>query len=165
MTKPPSTIRIDGDTAFIFLKEGFEAAIDLADIPLVADRRWRLLTSPKGHIYVCAGQSVSGNFVTLHRHLMQPPRDRYVDHEDGDGLNNRRGNLRIASGTENNANSITMRRNRLGYKGVHTKKGRFCAHIKIDGRTRHLGYFDTPEEASAAYLGAAKVAWGDFAKN
>lgn len=163
--KPPSPIRTDGDTAYIFLKEGFEAIIDVGDIPLVNDKRWRLLATRDGHCYACTGQSAHGTFIMLHRFLLQPPHTLKVDHEDGDGLNNRRKNIRTATGTQNNANSVVSRRNLLGVKGVsRTKNRRFRAVIQLNDKNVHLGCFLTSEEAADAYKVAARVQWGDYAK-
>lgn len=162
--KPPSPIRIEGDTAYIFLKDGFEAMIDVADIPLVQHKRWRLVSTKKGHGYVASGQTASGDFTTLHRFLLQPPRTLNVDHEDGDGLNNRRANIRTATGSQNNANSVVSRRNKLGVKGVSARHNKFRADIRSGDKHTYLGDYATIEEAAAAYKGAAKVLWGEFAK-
>jgi hypothetical protein len=159
-----SEIRIDGDAAFIFIKEGMEAAIDAADIPLVQGKRWRVAISKAGHPYVCTGQSPNGTFVMLHRLLLTPPRDRFVDHVDGNTLNNRRSNLRLATGRQNNANRVAARNNRLGVKGVVRECQRYKAEIWSNGQRHRLGSFATAEEASAAYFGAAKILFGEFAK-
>jgi len=165
--KPPSAIRVDGEIAYIFLREGCEAIIDAADIHLVAGRRWRLLTTKKRHKYACSGQSRDGTFTTLHRFLARPLDNLKVDHRDGDGLNNRRKNIRPATGTQNNANCSASRKNKLGVKGVAFLDGLengFVASIKINGKSKHLGRFKTAEEASGAYLSAAQEAWGEFAR-
>jgi hypothetical protein len=163
--KPPSPIRIDGDTAYIFLKKGFEAMIDVADIQLVRHRIWRLSINKKCNTYYAAsGQSVSGDFVTLHRFLLQPPRSLHVDHKDGNGLNNRRTNIRLATGTQNNANMAVSRRNKLGIKGVEARGSLYRATVCTKGKMIRLGLFQTPEEASAAYYSAAKMLWGEYAK-
>lgn len=86
-----------------------------------------------------------------------------LDHINLDKLDNRLSNLRIATPTENNAN--TRCRNALGLKGVTLHGcGKWQAAIKVDGKNHHLGLFSTPELAHAAYCGAAKVAFGKFAR-
>lgn len=78
-----------------------------------------------------------------------------VDHEDGDGLNNRWLNLRQATHAQNCSNARVRRDNALGLKGVSRRKGRYTARIQANGERRLLGYFKTPEEAHAAYCVAA----------
>ena len=91
-----------------------------------------------------------------------PPQQ--IDHIDGNGLNNRFDNLRLANGTQNKANSRARKNNKLGIKGVHKRGNRYGAEIRISGRKIYLGYFDTPEEASVAYAKAAREHFGEFAK-
>ncbi len=55
-------------------------------------------------------------------------------------------------------------RGQTGLRGVYVEHGRFRASIKIDGKAKYLGYFETPEEAAQAYDRAAREAFGDDAK-
>jgi hypothetical protein len=88
-----------------------------------------------------------------------------VDHRDMDGLNNRWGNLRSATKAQNAANTKILRTNTTGFKGVSlSKNGRYRATIKINDRQKWLGYFDTPEEAHAAYCRAALERSGQYAR-
>lgn len=89
-----------------------------------------------------------------------------VDHRNLDGLNNRWGNLREATGTQNLGNTRVNSKNTTGFKGVSflRRTGRYYAQIRIDHKSRHLGYFDTPEEAHAAYVAAAERYFGEFAR-
>lgn len=160
----PSTIRIDAEVgiAFVFLRDGFEAVIDIADLPLVEGKAWRLLTTPTGHAYAYR-RAPGATMLLMHRMLMHSVPGEMVDHVDGDGLNNRRSNLRNCSATQNQANRAADRRSRLGIKGVSPRNGRFRATITPKGKKIHLGYYATAEEAAAAYRGAARLLWGDFA--
>lgn len=91
---------------------------------------------------------------------------RLVDHEDRDGVNNRWENLRRATKSQNGANQCLSPRNKFGLKGVmrdkHGKK--WVAQIQVDGKSKHLGTFKTPEEAHAAYVAAAERHFGEFAR-
>lgn len=93
---------------------------------------------------------------------------RKVDHVDCDGTNNRWSNLRKTTGRLNMANTRMRSDNKTGFKGVCIKKGnrskKYVAQINDRGKTRVIGYFLTPEEASQAYLVAAKSAFGQFAR-
>ena len=100
----------------------------------------------------------------LHYHGEWPSRG--LDHKDTDGTNNRIDNLRCATQAQNVANSRLRRTSRTGLKGVswNTARQKFVAQIKANGQYRGLGYFDTPEEAHAAYVSAAKQMNGEFAR-
>lgn len=91
-----------------------------------------------------------------------------IDHKDGDALNNRRDNLRLATNKLNNAN--IGRKSYLGRvrhlpKGVYPNGvGKWQAKIKVNYKTICLGTYKSPEEASDAYERAAKHYFGEFAR-
>jgi hypothetical protein len=88
-----------------------------------------------------------------------------IDHRDHDGSNNRWNNLRLATQSQNIANAVRSRRNTSGFKGVHffKKTGRYQAYVgSVRNKRENLGYFDTAEEAFAAYCKRAKELYGDF---
>lgn len=89
-----------------------------------------------------------------------------IDHINGDRSDNRFVNLRIATNSQNAWNSRRRINNACGYKGVHYKKrlNKFVAQINVHGRVYHLGVFETPEGAHAAYCKAAKEHFGEFAR-
>ncbi len=75
-----------------------------------------------------------------------------IDHEDHDSLNDKIGNLRPATRLQNVANMRVLAGSASGKKGVvRTRGGRHCSEIKIDGRRKYLGTYDTAEEASEVY--------------
>jgi HNH endonuclease/AP2 domain len=75
-------------------------------------------------------------------------------------------NLRLASRSQNHANTRAKINNSTGFKGVVPFKetGRFRGAIKFHGKTIWLGAFDTPEEAHEAYRDAAEIVFGVFAR-
>lgn len=82
-----------------------------------------------------------------------------IDHIDGDRTNNRIANLRDVPARINFHNQPSLRRNNTsGFKGVSwsTQRKRFVAQISINRRPKFLGFFDNPEDASAAYWEAKK---------
>lgn len=89
-----------------------------------------------------------------------------VDHRDNDGLNNRIDNLRPCTPQQNRYNTKKSSRNSSGFKGVswHTGAARYRATIHADCKRIHLGYFDDPELAHAAYREAAARYHGEFAR-
>jgi hypothetical protein len=88
----------------------------------------------------------------------------YVDHIDGDRLNNRWSNLREANKSENCKNQGLSSRNKSGCKGVWWDKARekYQAYITADGKRHNLGRFDSLEEARSAYERAAATHHGEF---
>jgi hypothetical protein len=101
----------------------------------------------------------------LHRIIMQAPKGIQIDHVNNDGLDNRRANLRLATGSQNRGNIGLIRTNRSGYKGVFKegRGGKWRAAICHHGRIRRIGDFDDPREAAKAYDRAAIEQWGPFA--
>ena len=162
-------IRLLPDCAVVTLTRGYEAVIDLADVPLVAGRNWSALVS-KNRKAVYAVRVVTRNgkqtMLLLHRIISDAPAEMHVDHRDGDGLNNRRDNLRVCTQAENNRNQGIRSDNTCGFKGVSLDKriNRWKAEIETNGRRRFLGHHATPEAAHAAYLAAAAVEHGEFAR-
>lgn len=92
----------------------------------------------------------------------QPP--QFLDHRDGDAMNNRFANLRPATRRQNNRNKGKYANNTSGHKGVvyRPEQRKYCARIGYNGRKKHLGVFDTVDEAVAAYQSAAKALYGEF---
>lgn len=79
----------------------------------------------------------------------QIPDGMEIDHIDGNRSNNRIENLRLVTSRENSFNLQKFQ----GFS-FSREKGKFRATIRKDGRTKHLGYFDTPDEARGAYIAA-----------
>jgi hypothetical protein len=88
-----------------------------------------------------------------------------IDHRDLNGSNNKWSNLRTATHAQNNQNKKVQKNSRTKFKGVQKIiSGRWRAYISIGRKFRHIGMFDTPQEARRAYLKAAKRLYGDFAR-
>lgn len=90
--------------------------------------------------------------------------DAQIDHINGDRSDNRLCNLRRATHSQNMQNRRFQANNTTGFTGVVHHKGKFGASIKIKGKRTYLGYFDTAEEAGAAYLVASREHHGEFAR-
>lgn len=89
-----------------------------------------------------------------------------IDHIDGNPLNNKFSNLRLADQTHNMCNARTRLSSRSGLKGVSpNRRGTFTARVNYKKKCYNLGDFKTPEEAKAAYDSAAKILHGEFFKS
>ena len=165
--KPLRPIRVEGDVAYVPLTRGYEAVIDATDVPLVQDCNWVVTSPTRSTVYAWAffvdAEGVKSS-LRMHRLFLSPEDSEVIDHIDGNGLNNRRNNIRICSVTENNWNTKVSRANRSGYAGVHwdRRKGKWRASIGFKGKDIHLGRFKDPMKAHEAYLRALAEYRGSF---
>lgn len=90
---------------------------------------------------------------------------KYIDHIDGNSLNNKIENLREATQSQNLANSNFRKNNTSGFKGVVYRKDtkKWASQIMIDGKHKSLGCFTNKFDAYRAYVNGAKKYFGDFA--
>lgn len=165
MEKRNRSIRIEGNIAYVPLTKGYEAIIDAADAPLVEGYAWKAFVDTR-RVYATTeiGGRKNKTAIRMHRLIMDAPDGLDVDHIDHNGINNRRHNMRLCTRSENLQNQRRRLDNTSGFKGVNFYKrtGRWRAYIMRDGKERHLGYFDTPEDAYAAYCSASKVLHGEY---
>lgn len=135
--------------------------IDEQDVERVAALSWSVQVV-NGAFYVRNRK----HEVLLHRFLMNAAPGEEVDHINGDGLDNRRCNLRIVTHTQNNTNKMKMARNTSGYKGVTfcRQTGRWRTFIVVNRRRINIGRYDTPEEAARAYDEVARVHHGEYGR-
>lgn len=88
-----------------------------------------------------------------------------IDHKNRIKNDNRWDNLRIATPSQNAANSLARRGNKTGYKGVvKLPSGNFGAYIRLRGRKKYVGTFITARDAHEAYCSAAREQWADYAR-
>lgn len=106
---------------------------------------------------LCGRRCVSAHRVAYkHFHGIEAVSE--VDHINGDRTDNRIVNLRIVTTTENRRNAAAPRTNTSGVVGVyyHSTKRRWKAQITLKNRSKHLGYFDTKEDAVACRRAAER---------
>lgn len=90
---------------------------------------------------------------------------RHIDHKDTNKANNKWDNLRLATVSQNSANSKIGSRNKSGFKGAYLQEGKWCARVtKESGERVFLGFFETAEEAHHAYMVALEAIHGEFAR-
>lgn len=153
-------------TSEIPLTQGKVAIVDDEDVERVlASGKWGA-SRRADTWYACRdGPRPRRLKVYMHRVVLGlGPDDPDVDHVDGDGLNNRRSNLRLATASQNLGNQ-RARAHSSRFKGVYrNKQGRWQTQISVEGVKRHLGTFDTEEEAGSVYDAAARSLFGEFAR-
>lgn len=144
---------------------GYVTLFDSADLPLLWPVTWVLnRTGPTGRY---ANGRIASRFVFMHRLLMNPSPGQVVDHINGDGLDNRRHNLRLAttSGNLANAGKWGKKAATSKYKGVSfARKNQWRVRMGVKGRRIEIGTFATEEEAARAYDVAALQHFGEFAR-
>lgn len=137
--------------------------VDEQDFEKVSKTRWHLHYGPFSKKVYARGR-VNGKNMRMHRLIMDAPANMDIDHINGNGLDNRRSNLRLCTETQNRANTGPQRNNTSGFKGVYKVKTGWRAAIKIKGKMTGIGTFKTKEEAATAYDEVARKLHGDFAK-
>lgn len=143
---------------------GRTALIDDVDTGLIEGHR--LYSAVRGGVvYVECRAARNAPKLYLHRLIAGTPKGMVTDHRDGDGLNNRRSNLRTCKQALNVLNTAKKRPQKK-FKGVFFAKarGRWWAQIARDGRRHFLGYHSTEEAAARAYDEAATKLHGEFAR-
>ena len=149
----------------ITLTQGQTVLVDDEDYESLSQYKWGQLKS-YGVTYARRGARINGKRATIlmHRVIMNASEGQEVDHKDGNGLNNQKSNLRLATVGENRNNRGIKSNNTTGYKGVRpSSNGGWKAKITCEGKTYHLGTHDTPEDAARAYNEAAIEHHGEFA--
>jgi len=147
------------------LTNGGVALIDDADYPLVSRHNWHWRQS-RGKRVRYAVTVHRQHVIRMHRLILGlTTRLPYVDHVNWNGLDNRRRNLRVATNSQNMANSPAHTANTTGFRGVsfNADASKFAAQICCNGRNHHLGYFTVPHDAARAYDAAARRLFGPFA--
>jgi hypothetical protein len=140
------------------LTNGLWALCSDADYPMLRKVRWYPSKDTRGKQYAkCKEHGY------MHRYIMSPEKGVIVDHIDGNGLNNQRENLRLATAAQNAAN-MAGRGGTSKHKGVSWVKSRerWLARLTVQGKT-YQRYFETEVEAMEAYNAMAQQHHGEFA--
>ena len=167
-TGPKNTIKVVGDVAMIELSSGDVAIIDADKVDLISDIKWYCL--PGDHTkYAVSNIRLEDRTIVmlyLHRVLTDCPKDMVVDHINGDGLDNRMCNLRIATNSQNNVNRKLSIKTKTGIRGVRysEKRGVYYSQITVNKKNIWLGTFPTAEEAAEAYAEASREYHGEYGR-
>lgn len=157
------------------LTQGKFAAVDDEDFEKLNQHKWYAYNANRAGLKLQATwyavrqaprENGKQHTIWMHREILGLSDSAVqVDHWNGNGLDNRRQNIRSATRGQNQQN----RRKTLGcssrFKGVYWEKlrGRWRAEIRIAGKLHFLGYFVNEDLAATAYAQAAKEHFGEFA--
>ncbi len=153
-------------TREITLSKGMVALVDDCDYEELSKYKWCARKAGGTWYAETHGPQKDGKrkFYSMHRVIVNPPDGMQVDHIDRNGLNNMRGNLRLATRAQNGYNCIRFVASRASaYKGVSRHRHKWQASIHVDKRCIGLGTFQTEVEAAIAYNQAARELHGEFA--
>ncbi len=152
----------------IALTQGYVALVDDEDFEELNQYSWHI-SQNKHLIYAIRNHPVYPNYritVKMHRQVIRAQNGEIVDHINGNGLDNRKENLRIVTGSQNCANKRAWVGRTSKYKGVSWHKQHSKWYVSIYANKKHvfLGLYDDEIKAAKAYDRKALEIFGEFAK-
>ena len=150
-------------TKLIPLTQGKAVLVDDRDYERLAEFKWFAVNVDSSGKHWYAKSKALNCY--MHRLIVHAPEGMYVDHINGDGLDNRTENLRICTNRQNCMNAKKRMNATSRYKGVHyhSQSKRWRAQIRIDKRKVYLGCFAAERDAAKAYNEAARKHFGEYA--
>ena len=150
----------------ISLSQGKVALVDDCDYDRLMSWSWS--TKRTGHVFYAVGRRRGHGYepwTFMHRVILDPDPGWETDHINGNGLDNRRCNLRLCTRAENSWNQCSRTGSSV-HKGVHWHRSNraWQANITVNGKRIHLGSFPNQEDAAHAYNEAAAKYFGEFAR-
>jgi hypothetical protein len=145
------------------LTQGKVALVDFIDYERISAFKWYAIKHGN-HWYAC--RKKRGQLTYLHRFILGlNDLDPQIDHVDRNGLDCRRKNMRLATSSQQKANSAkTNLPTSSRYKGVSRREGKWMAFVGKNRQKRYLGSFSDEAEAAKAYDKAARELFGEYAR-
>lgn len=142
--------KIVGEEVYIFIKDDVYTIIDKEDLILMDNISTWFVHIVKNKIYIRGNNKIEKKYVYLHRYITKAPKDKVVDHDDGNPLNNRRKNLIITTQDKNVFNRKGAQHNsKTGYRGItQNKSGTFLATVQYNGNIYKKNSFKTVDDAN-----------------
>jgi hypothetical protein len=152
-----------GNMKEIPLTQGKVALVDDEDYAFL--NQWKWCFNSKNYatrIDLSEGRKT----ILMHRLINKTPQNMFTDHINGNGLDNRKCNLRSCTCSQNCMNRGMRINNLSGYKGVswHIGHKKWGVQINNLGKNIHVGYFSNIIDAAKAYNKAANAFYGEFAR-
>jgi len=150
----------------IKLTQGKVALVDDEDFEYLNQFKW-YAHKGKHTFYARRVEKIEGkqSRFYMHRVLLGLDVGELCDHEDSNGLNNQKSNIRKSTYSQNNTNKRVKANKKLSnFYGVYKAKNRYKAAIGINKKTIHLGSFINEKDAALAYNSKALEVYGSFAK-
>ena len=147
----------------IYITKGKVAVVDSEDYADLSKHKW--CSWSRGRY---AGRKITENgktrIVLMHREIMRATKGQEIDHINGDGLDNRKENLRYVTRQQNIFNKKPQGKTSQ-YKGVYyrAKEDRWVAQISVNRVKKYLGIYKSEKQAAIAYNNEAEKAYGEYA--
>jgi hypothetical protein len=140
-----------GDTVIIYVKykdDVLKCYIDVDDFEKISNINW--YADWNGYSFYARGY-LNGKHYKMHRLILNTPDDLWVDHKDFNTLNNRKDNLEnVTQAVNNKRQKGAYSNSKSGVRGVYKHQNKWRFTVKENGKTKHMGMFNTLDEAKVA---------------